>query len=1089
MCRIHNGSVLSALLAGLMVLTTCLSPGFAGPGSGELILFSQPDGSIFRARIMGDEFSNWAETASGYAVVKNPISQYWEYAVKGMDGQLIGSGIILNQAAMALPDYIVPGVRPEPRMMSIPSHGELGLEFAPWVPTPVSGERNILIVLVSFANRSLTTTSGAWNNSLFASSGKTVAKFFIDNSFGTFGIVPVSHTQSGPVGVISVTLTTNHPNYGGTLSFSTDQAMGNAALAQAASFINFNSYDTSGDGILQSNELCIYFIIAGYEASGTAKTPNVWAHAWSTTGTGLTAGAKNVQRWGLNGELNNSSAQHPMGVIAHEMGHQICGLPDLYDTNNTNAGLGYFSLMAGGNWGADIGEESGTTPVSMDAWSREYLGWAAPLASASGDVTLNPALQSKNSAIKLIKSTFSTTEYFLLENRYPTGWDLGIRGKTGFGSSWQGGLLILHVDNAIGSNKYVANSHQGVIAEQASTSACNMLTTSCRGDKTTLFYSGNNNNWGISTTPSSSFYSGTASSFSVSGISAPASGMTMTIGTGGGGIPSAAILVSPSGSISTTTPTYVWNAVSTATHYHLWVDDSSGHRIDTWYSSGDAGCTSGIGTCSVTPAIVLAAGSAQWWIETWNSCGYGPWSSGMSFTITSPGPPPAATLASPAGAISTTTPSYVWNAVSTATYYYLWVDDSSGHRIDTWYTSAEAGCASGTGTCSVTPSTVLAAGTAQWWIQTWNSHGYGPWSSGMSFAVASPGPPPAATLVSPAGAISTTTPSYVWNAVSTATYYYLWVDDSSGHRIETWHSSAEAGCASGTGTCSVTPSTVLAAGNAQWWIETWNSYGYGPWSSGMSFTVPSPGPPPAATLVSPSGAISTTTPTYVWKAVSTATQYYLWVDDSSGNKVKTWYTAALAGCASGTCSVTPSTVLAAGNAQWWIQTSNSYGYGPWSNGMTFTVPSPGGGFNSQFNGNSDNWHYQSVAPPWLVSSNYLYTLGAYNVFASVYYGSVGDSTSIFGDFDYQAAVRRDGCDTCTSGIMLRGFPTPLGSGYRWDSGYYFLYSPVGTFALFKYIGGVPTALISTHTHSAINTYSAWNTLRAVASGGTIIFLY
>jgi len=533
MWKNHKSFTLVVLLAALVILFVCPPPCMAGPGSGELISFTQPDGRVFQARILGDEFSNWVETAEGYTIIQNGSTQFWEYAVKESNGRLIGSGIIVDQVPITLPDTIMRGVRPDPHMTPTRSYNEMESSAAPWVNTPVSGSRNVLIILVSYADRSLSTTAASWNTSVFSTSAKAVAKFFNDNSFNNFSIVPVSHTQSGDPGVISVTLATNHPNYGGTFTFSQDQQLGNAALAQASSFIDFNLYDTNGDGILQTSELCIYFIHAGYERSGSTKTPNVWAHAWRTTATGLTAGSKNVQRWALNGELNNNDVQHPMGVIAHEMGHQICELPDLYDTNSHNGGLGNFSLMAGGSWGADTGEESGTTPVALDAWSREYLGWTVPQTSASGAVTLNPPLQSNTSAIKLVKTSFSTTEYFLMENRYPTGWDLGIRGKTGFGSTWQGGLLIIHVDNAVGSNAYVSGGHQGVMAEQASTAACNMLTTTCRGDKTTLFYSGNNSNWDSMTNPNSAFYNGTASDFSVTSISAPATGMTMTIGEGG----------------------------------------------------------------------------------------------------------------------------------------------------------------------------------------------------------------------------------------------------------------------------------------------------------------------------------------------------------------------------------------------------------------------------------------------------------------------------------------------------------------------------------------------------------------------------
>ncbi len=313
--------------------------------------------------------------------------------------------------------------------------------------------------------------------------------------------------------------------------------------------------------------------------------------------------------------------------------------------------------------------------------------------------------------------------------------------------------------------------------------------------------------------------------------------------TGSGNTPSKATLVSPSGTIGTSTPTYTWNAVSNSDWYYLLVKDSTAtNKVATWYTAGQVGCSSGTGTCSVTPATALAAGAGQWSVQTWNNFGYGPWSDIMTFTVSVGGPPGKATLISPSGSISTATPTYVWNAVSGATWYYLWVKDSDAatSKIATWYTAAQAGCGSGTGNCSITPTAVLASGPAMWWIETWNEAGSGPWSDGMSFTVSLEGPPGKATLVSPSGPVSTATPTYTWNAVGGATWYCLWVKDSSffTFRINTWYTAAQADCASGIGVCKITPMVPLVSGAAQWWIQTWNPKGYGPWSDPMSFTIP-----------------------------------------------------------------------------------------------------------------------------------------------------------------------------------------------------------------------------------------------------------
>jgi uncharacterized repeat protein (TIGR02543 family) len=100
-------------------------------------------------------------------------------------------------------------------------------------------------------------------------------------------------------------------------------------------------------------------------------------------------------------------------------------------------------------------------------------------------------------------------------------------------------------------------------------------------------------------------------------------------------IPGAATLVSPSGTVHTTTPTYVWNAVPNSPLYYLSVDDATGNKILQWYSATAVLCGSGTGTCSITPATPLTPGVAQWKVQTWNSDTGGPglWSLPMSFTV------------------------------------------------------------------------------------------------------------------------------------------------------------------------------------------------------------------------------------------------------------------------------------------------------------------------------------------------------------------------------------------------------------------------------------------------------------------------
>ncbi len=203
--------------------------------------------------------------------------------------------------------------------------------------------------------------------------------------------------------------------------------------------------------------------------------------------------------------------------------------------------------------------------------------------------------------------------------------------------------------------------------------------------------------------------------------------------------------------------------------------------------------------------------------------------------VDSPSPPSAATLLAPQGTISTTTPTYSWEAVAGASWYYLWVQDAVGTPVRRWYRSVDVGC-DVSGPCSVTPSEPV-VGDATWWVLSWNVAGNGPWSTGLSFSTSgSCGALTAPVTSTPAGTGAGTTPEYRWQALCGATWYQLWVNDGSGTRINRWYRASETACAAGSGDCMVTPSEAIA-GSAVWWVRAWSTpQAYGPWSGARSFT-------------------------------------------------------------------------------------------------------------------------------------------------------------------------------------------------------------------------------------------------------------
>ena len=551
------------LLLCFLVAAPCQA--LAGPAAPAPEVVAQPDGATLVIQIRGDEFANWTETLDGYTVVSNPRSKAWEYALP-VGAQTTVAAADANQAPAVTAQRLAPSglrpgrdtpppqsrnLRPEPnaalRAFFIDSLNQPAAKAGasnPWTNNPVSGPRKLLIILVNFSDRTLETTAGNWYDKVLSTTAgnKSVANFYKDNTHGKLSITPVPQTQTADnQGVLTVSIDLNQPNYGKYYTYALETEWLNLATAAAADHVDFDSLDTNNDGVITPDEAVIYFIPAGYEASGTTKTPSVWAHAWGDNGSGVhvAAGSKTLARWAMNGELNGADNQQPMGVICHELGHQLCALPDLYDTSYTNYGFGAFSLMSTGSWGATSGEDNGTTPVSFDAWSRAYCQWDAThlLKLNNRTVSFSPALS--DTTLKILAPSLSSTEYFLVENRHATSWDKGLYR---WDNSYQGGLLIIHVDNTIGTpgqgttgkndiNKYGVGEHQGVIAVQAD-SDCNLLGsygtggTGCPGKQTVLYYQGNNAAFTPGSSPNSKLYSGQATGLGLTNISAI--GATMT---------------------------------------------------------------------------------------------------------------------------------------------------------------------------------------------------------------------------------------------------------------------------------------------------------------------------------------------------------------------------------------------------------------------------------------------------------------------------------------------------------------------------------------------------------------------------------
>ncbi|MBK5275231.1 MAG: cadherin-like domain-containing protein [Desulfuromonadales bacterium] len=218
----------------------------------------------------------------------------------------------------------------------------------------------------------------------------------------------------------------------------------------------------------------------------------------------------------------------------------------------------------------------------------------------------------------------------------------------------------------------------------------------------------------------------------------------------------------------------------------------------------------------------------------------------VTVTVTASAPPAATTIFNPTGNISTITPSFSFVAVPGATGYQLFLqNNTTGTGAPTAvFTPVQAGCASGTGLCSITlPSSLLNNNAYSWQASALNAAGQGPWSNGLNFFVGAL-VPPAPTIISPTGTVITTTPAFTFNAVPGATGYQLFLQNNT---TVTGHTSIvftpeQAGCPlnGGNGICSlnINFATPLVSTNSYSWnLSVLNAAGQGPFSTGLNFIV------------------------------------------------------------------------------------------------------------------------------------------------------------------------------------------------------------------------------------------------------------
>lgn len=410
---------------------------------------------------------------------------------------------------------------------------------APPLP-PVQGTQPTVILLIENAAQGAPFNAAYKPAALWQARLAAFDRYYNEVSRGLLRITPAAESYGtandgviGPLTVSGLSATTNY-------NTADDAALVAEALRAAQPYIHYASFDKNHDGVIQADELHIVVYQAGNEAAynPTAPAPNTWSHMqWYDKGIpGLNpltdTGGVTLTSYCYGGSQFTSAygavKMATMGTMTHELGHDL-GLPDLYDADKGGSGgawngLGRHCLMASGEWGGNEGD----TPVHLDGFFKDWLGWATALeVTAPANLTrMLPATCGSNAVIRVNASW--STEFFIIENRQHLGFDAGLPGT-------QGGLAIYHGDAGVltDANVRLTNSvntnpdNPGIMLEQADGSNSLYLGLS-EGSDADYYRVGNNTTLDQFSMPSSQLKDGEASGVRLTAYST--SGTTMSLG-------------------------------------------------------------------------------------------------------------------------------------------------------------------------------------------------------------------------------------------------------------------------------------------------------------------------------------------------------------------------------------------------------------------------------------------------------------------------------------------------------------------------------------------------------------------------------
>lgn len=497
------------------------------PFFGQEYTFTQPDGSKFKVRGVGDHRRGRFATVDGVPVVNNQVSGFYEFAELSADGkQLLPTGQRCDSdkqhklVRAASTDVTTAGfaateesvvVLPKPRWKMRNEDRRARLrdtirvampDFAPSPPpNKTVGTYQGLCLPIQFPDvSSQVTESNIYsfcNQKGYSGNGNygSVSDYFSDVSGGLlnyYTIVAPFYTALRPKGYY----TDPSIPYG----LRAQELIIEALAFHKRRGFDFTSLTVDGSNVVRATNV----LYAGPVENNWSQ--GLWPHASTLT---YDLGG----RYAGDYQVTALDTAPTLGTYCHENGHMLCDLPDLYDYGSESSGVGIYCLMCAG------GTRTPLNPTQICGYLKYRAGWARSVTRIIPGVIYN-AFSGSNDFFVWERNS---REYFIIENRQQSGRDAALTGS---------GLAIWHVDETGSNNNEQMTSslhYECALMQADGRFDLERYPTNVLGDNSDLYPIATNGAFGAGTSPSSVWWDGTPSGLEITNIVPSGNSMTFTV--------------------------------------------------------------------------------------------------------------------------------------------------------------------------------------------------------------------------------------------------------------------------------------------------------------------------------------------------------------------------------------------------------------------------------------------------------------------------------------------------------------------------------------------------------------------------------